>query len=132
MLLRQTNDGGVVVLQSGREEVTPTETFKTSNNNDIDMDAGTDPPECAQMAYEAMLESVDTERRRRGASRTSSLNVLDVPDVIGAPHVVSLPLGSDDDVLKLPFHLAYAVLIERRGAEIFNGWYWTRSPVLAP
>ena len=51
--------------RAGRE-VTPTETFKTSNNNDIDMDAGTDPPECAQMAYEAMLESVDTERRRRG------------------------------------------------------------------
>ena len=42
------------------------------------------------------------------------------------------PSATDDDVLKLPFHLAYAVLIERRGAEIFNGWYWTRSPVLAP
>ncbi len=108
----QSNDGGMVVLQSGRdkilEETTSTETPKTTINNDVDMEAGMDAQ--GNHAYEAMLESVDSERRRRAANCASSLNVLDA----GVP---------TEDVQNLPFHLAYAVLVERRGAEGLNGWY---------
>ena len=55
----------------------------------------------SQGDFEAMMRHVDAERRRRAAARATSLNVLggDAPT---------------DDVQKLPFHLAYAVLAERR------------------
>ena len=99
-----------MVLQSGRdkilEETTSTETPKTTINNDVDMEAGMDAQ--GNHAYEAMLESVDSERRRRAANRASSLNVLDV-------------VAPTEDVQTLPFHLAYAVLVERRGAMGLKG-----------
>jgi len=55
----------------------------------------------SQGDFEAMMRHVDAGRRRRAAARATSLNVLggDAPT---------------DDVQKLPFHLAYAVLAERR------------------
>ena len=116
VLLMQSNDGGMVVLESGttgRGEPAPPETslLKTPNGSDsadvvdVDMDetvAGKND------SYEAMLESVDSERRRRAANRASSLNVLDV-------------VAPTEDVQTLPFHLAYAVLVERRGAMGLKG-----------
>ncbi len=116
VLLMQSNEGGMVVLESGTtgrgEPASPeTSLLKTPNGSDsadvvdVDMDenvAGKND------SYEAMLESVDSERRRRAANRASSLNVLDV-------------VAPTEDVQTLPFHLAYAVLVERRGAMGLKG-----------
>ncbi len=109
VLLMQSNEGGIVVLESGTTGQEETSFLKTPNSSDaVDAVDAVDVDMDKNGWYEAMLESVDSERRRRAANRASSLNVLDAD----AP---------TDDVQNLPFHLAYAVLVERRGAMGLKG-----------